>query len=117
MQKVNDKCACGSGNKYKKCCMNRRPPLDKPIVVDYPKANTNGNANNMESLHTHTYLPPKTNIQSIIRNELEKSMAAIKEPHCKVCGDTAKDGKLFEIPTQIGDIYLCEECYNIQMKM
>ena len=107
-QKVNDKCACGSGKKYKKCCNS---PVANPTSM-----NTDANKNT-ESLHTHKYLPPKTKIQSAIRDELGRLMADIKEPHCRVCGDTANDGKLFEIPTQIGNIYLCGECYNIQKKM
>ena len=98
-QKVNDKCLCGSGKKHKKCCMN------------------NSSTSNIETLDTQIYLPPATLEQSIFRNKLEKLMENIKEPHCKICGDTQNDSKLLKIPTQIGDIYLCEFCYNVQMDM
>ncbi len=95
-QKVNDKCFCGSGKKYKKCCIN------KP---------------NYNVIPTHTYLPPQTLTQSIIRHTLDELMENITDPHCKICGDTENDGKILKIPTQIGDIYLCEFCYNFQSKM
>ena len=95
-QKVNDKCLCGSGKKYKKYCIN------KPNSNDVP---------------THIYLPPQTPTQSIIRYTLDKLMKNITDPHCKICGDTENDGKILKIPTQIGDIYLCEFCYNVQSKM
>lgn len=89
-QKVNDKCLCGSGKKYKKCCINKL---------------------------THTYLPPQTLSQSITRNTLDKLMEHITVPHCKICGDTEDDGKIIKLSTQIGDIYFCEFCYNIQINM
>lgn len=44
-------------------------------------------------------------------------MENITEIHCKICGDTKDDGKILKIPTQIGDIYLCEFCYNVQEQM
>ena len=91
-QKVNDKCACGSGKKYKICCMHK-------------------------VLHKHIYLPPKTMEQFAVRATLEVLMAGISVPHCKVCGDTEKESKIVKIPTQIGDIYLCEDCYRIQKNM
>jgi hypothetical protein len=95
-QKVNDKCLCGSSKKYKKCCINK---LNSNVIP------------------THTYLPPQTLTQSITRNTLDKLMENITDPHCKICGDTENDGKILKIPTQIGDIYLCEFCYNVQSKM
>ena len=95
-QKVNDKCLCGSGKKYKKCCINKPPSNIIP---------------------THTYLPPQTLSQSVARFQLENLMEHITEPHCKICGDTENDGKIIKIPTQIGYIYLCEFCYNVQIKM
>jgi hypothetical protein len=99
-QKVNDKCLCGSGLKYKKCCKNNKDLYNDIKVLD-----------------THKYIPPKTIIQSIARNTLDILMENIKEPHCKICGDTEKDGKIVKVPTQIGDIYFCEFCYNVQIKM
>ena len=99
-QKVNDKCLCGSGLKYKKCCKIKQD-----------------SKSNIEVLDTHKYIPPQTITQSVSRNILDKLMENIKEPHCKICGDTEKDGKILKVPTQVGDIYLCEFCYNIQKKM
>ena len=99
-QKVNDKCLCGTGLKYKKCCKNKHE-----------------SKNNIEVLDTHKYTHPKTMGQLLWRNISDKSMENIKEPHCKICGDTEKNSKIFKIPTQIGDIYLCEFCYNVQIKM
>lgn len=95
-QKVNDKCLCGSDKKYKKCCINKPPSNVIPI---------------------HTYLPPQTLSQLITRITLDKLMKNITDPHCKICGDTENDGKIIKIPMQIGNIYLCEFCYNVQSKM
>jgi hypothetical protein len=91
-QKVNDKCLCGSNKKYKKCCK-------------------------IDVLHKHNYLPPQSESQSIARFTSDILMKNIQEPHCKVCGDTEKDGKIFKIPTQTNDIYLCQFCYNVQKNM
>jgi hypothetical protein len=95
-QKVNDKCLCGSGKKYKKCCINK------------PNSNV---------IPIHTYLPPQTLTQSITRHTLDILMENITDPHCKICGDIENDCKILKIPTQIGNIYLCEFCYNVQSKM
>ena len=95
-QKVNDKCLCGSGKKYKKCCINKQ---------------------NSNVIATHTYLPPQTLTQSITRNTLDKLMENVTGPHCKICGDTEHDGKLLRIPTQMGDMYFCEFCYDCQINM
>jgi hypothetical protein len=94
-QRVNDKCRCGSGKKYKKCCLNK-------TQIELPP---------------HTVLPPKSFEQMMVRQYLEKKMENIKEPHCKICGDTEKNGKIMKIPTQNNDIYLCEFCYNVQINM
>jgi hypothetical protein len=94
-QPVNDKCLCGSEKKYKKCCLNK-------TLIELPP---------------HTDLPPISFEQMMVRNQLEKIMENIKEPHCKICGDTEKDGKIMKIPTQNNDMYLCEFCYNVQMKL
>jgi len=200
-QKVNEKCLCGSGKKYKKCCINKPNSnvipthitnLEKqetPLLIEgtlrhqsniinaktkygnifngkiiytkyfgdtnnvptlvcsedislvlgkprYPEKFTDDeykikliDRNNcglysvevskcdIEVLHTHTYLPPQTLTQSITRHTLDKLMENITDTHCKICGDTENDGKILKIPTQIGDIYLCEFCYNVQSKM
>jgi hypothetical protein len=196
-QKVNDKCLCGSGKKYKKCCINKSSSnvitnLEKqetPLLIEgtlrhqsniinaknkygnifngkivytkyfgddndiptlvcsddvnlvlgkprYPEKFTDDeykiklmDRNNcglysievskcdIKVLPRHTYLPPQTLSQSITRHTLDKLMENITDPHCKICGDTENDGKILKIPTQIGDIYFCEFCYNIQSKM
>lgn len=201
MQKVNDKCSCNSGKKYKKCCMNKpqsnviptyienlekqETPLliegtlrqqhniinaknkygnsfkgkiintkyfgdnnniptlvcsdDTNLVLGKPRYPENFiddeykikliDRNNcglysieiskcdIEVLQKHNYLPPQTLTQSITRNTLNKLMENIKEPHCEICGDTENDCKIKKIPTQIGYIYLCEDCYDIQLNM
>ena len=199
-QKVNDKCLCGSGKKYKKCCINKSSHViptyitnlekhETPLLIEgtlrhqdniinaktkygnifngkivytkyfgddndiptlvcrddiklvlgkprYPEKFTDNeykikliDRNNcglysievskcdIEVLHRHTYLPPQTLSHSITRNTLDKLMENISEPHCKICGDTENDSKILKMPTQIGDIYLCEDCYNIQSNM
>ena len=199
-QKVNDKCLCGSGKKYKKCCKNKSSNViptyitnlekqETPLLIEgtlghqdniinaktkygnifngkivytkyfgddndiptlvcrddiklvlgkprYPEKFTDDeykikliDRNNcglysievskcdIEVLHRHTYLPPQTLTQSITRHTLDKLMENITDPHCKICSDTENDGKILKIPTQIGDIYLCEDCYNIQSNL
>ena len=103
-QKVNDKCLCGSGKKYKSCCKN------KPILTEEKKSN-------VEVLPTHNYLHPQTLNQSMARVTLDLLNEKIQKHHCKICGDTEDDGKIFKIPTQVNDIYLCEFCYNVQINM
>lgn len=45
-------------------------------------------------------------------------MKNITVHHCKICGDTENNDKIIKIPTEeMGDIYLCEFCYNVQIKM
>jgi len=67
--------------------------------------------------NVHNYIPPKTPEQAAARAMLDAMMKNIKEDHCKVCGDTEKDGVLLKIPTNVGDIFLCEYCYSVQSKM
>jgi hypothetical protein len=62
-------------------------------------------------------LPPKTAEEASARILLEGLMQHIKADHCKVCGDTEKDGILLKIPTDKGDIFLCDFCYNVQSNM
>jgi hypothetical protein len=52
--------------------------------------------------------------QEIARNVIDKLTANIKEPCCRICGDTEKDGKLVEIQ---GEFCLCEFCFNVQSNM
>tara|TARA_R110000751_G_scaffold15016_3_gene48634 strand:- start:1384 stop:1626 length:243 start_codon:yes stop_codon:yes gene_type:complete len=52
--------------------------------------------------------------QEIARNAIDKLTANIKEPCCRICGDTEKDGKLVEIQ---GEFCLCEFCFNVQINM
>jgi hypothetical protein len=105
-QKVNDKCLCGSSKKYKKCCKNKSVSNIIPT-----------NITNNETIETYTYLPAQSHEQLIYRSMIEEKFKNIKEPHCKICGDTENDGKILKIPTQIGDIYLCQFCYDIQINM
>lgn len=124
-QKVNDKCLCGSGKKYKKCCINKQPISVVPkYITDVEKEEnsvlieeTLKHKPNIEVLNNHTYLPPQTTDQLIFRNMLKPYHENIKEPHCEICGDTENDGKLFKIPTQISIIFMCEFCYNVQTQM
>jgi hypothetical protein len=198
-QKVNDKCLCGSGKKYKKCCINKIPSNDIlkkiidiekeeiPLLIEgtlrnqqniinakmkygnifngkivstkyfgnemeiptlvcsednnlvlgkprYPEKFTDDEykiklidryncgkysieVTKIEDIPKHTYISPQTLRESITRNTLDELNKNIKELHCKICGDTEKEGKIMKIPTQIGDIYLCEFCYNIQINM
>lgn len=93
---MNDTCFCGSGKKNKNCCRNKQPSNEIQI---------------------HKYLPPRTTNQAICRHELEQLYKNINEPHCKICGDTEKESKIVSIPTQVGDLHLCEFCYRIQRNM
>jgi len=94
-QHVNEKCICGSGKKYKKCCLNK-------TLIELPP---------------HNALQSASFTQYMVRNELEELMKNIKVPHCKICGDTEKDSKIMKIPIENNHMYLCEFCYNVQMKM
>ena len=94
-RRSNNKCSCGSGKKYKKCCAVKK-------IINLPQ---------------HTEISPTSLQQTIVREQLEKRMKNIKEPHCKICGDTKEDGKIMKIPTQNGVTYLCEFCYDVQINM
>jgi hypothetical protein len=88
-QHVNDLCACASGKKYKKCCMN--------IVKD-----------------KHIEIPAQTPCQAEFREYTRNLFQKIEGPHCKICGDTEQ---LLKILTQNDYILLCDFCYNVQMNM
>ena len=92
-ERVNSPCACGSGKKYKRCCMN---------VV---------------RLQEHPYVPPQTATQSAVRTAAAELGKGILEPHCVICGDTNRDSKILRVPTQKGESDLCEDCYRIQIAM
>lgn len=83
---VNDSCPCGSGKKYKKCCR-----LNKFVEVG-----------------------PQNPEQQLWREMTKRMFADIKEPHCKICGDT---DELRKIQTNKGEAIFCEYCYNVQMNM
>lgn len=100
--KVNDKCLCGSDKKYKKCCLGK----------------------NIAALDEHNYVHPNSIHQLHIRNVIQQYAAAsVKargregDPYCRVCGDTEDLCKILVIPTQAGNINLCEDCYRIQKSM
>jgi hypothetical protein len=91
-QKVNDKCNCKSGKKYKKCCMN--------IPQNTQKTHKQSDAM-MEMLDYIHMQMPYANI-----------------PHCKICGDTEDKGPLKKCDLIGGGIALfCNTCFRCQMSM
>jgi uncharacterized protein YecA (UPF0149 family) len=142
-QKVNDKCVCGSGKKYKKCCKlkdnkeNFKKSMEELQELNYNSILNNTYQNNIdkklkecgnnfnkinnnlyeEEIGIHKYLPATSIVQSCTRDEFEEMFKHIKELHCKICGDTEKNSKILKIPTNIGYIILCDFCYKVQSNM
>jgi hypothetical protein len=83
---VNESCPCGSGKKYKKCCR----------------------------LHTFIEVGPATYEQKYWQEMTRHIFTDIKEPHCRICGDTKK---LMKLQTQNGESVFCDFCFSVQMSM
>jgi hypothetical protein len=92
-QRVNDKCNCKSGKKYKKCCMN----VPKELDISY--------------------------FQEMYRNIVDSyhsQMPYANNPYCKICGDTEE---LNEAPLKKcnliggGTAFFCDTCYKCQRSM
>jgi hypothetical protein len=102
-QKVNDKCNCESGKKYKKCCMNN------------PKESDSRKESDSSELSDTPHI--RHAIRNIIRNH-HMQMPYANKPHCEICGDTIKDGPLIKCMLISGGSGLfCKYCYECQMRM
>ncbi len=62
-------------------------------------------------------LPPKNIMELAGRAIIDERNSKIKEPHCRICGDTEADGLLVKITTQVSTFSLCEVCFECQESM
>ena len=80
--------------------------------------------NKIKKVKGYRMLPASTPLQKY----MESLHNHIKEPHCKICGDTLEDGNLLKIQSQylsledgnllkIQSQYLCETCFDCQKSM
>jgi hypothetical protein len=67
-------------------------------------------------MKTQTY-EQRPHIQPSRRTIFRELNRHIKVPHCIVCGDTHKDGKLIHANTDEGTELFCQYCYDCQMRM
>tara|TARA_Y100000310_G_C20261161_1_gene613694 strand:- start:314 stop:607 length:294 start_codon:yes stop_codon:yes gene_type:complete len=62
-------------------------------------------------------LPPSNIHQAQFRRMIDERHSNIREPHCKICGDTEEEETLIELTTNEGIQYLCKTCHGIQKRM
>ena len=69
-------------------------------------------------METMNYVKPRSKKQDGIRKAIDEVLSGIKEPHCKICGDTddLKTVGVLKGKEHIKMIF-CEFCYNIQINM
>ena len=84
----NDPCPCGSGKKYKKCCLNRgvELPADFPYIKQYPQEDEN---------QSIVMLTPQIPNEDILKLE-KKILEYIKKNH-PACLQDAKDNVAFTL--------------------
>ena len=63
---------------------------------------------------THQNVEASTVDELLFRHACKQAYSHIKEPHCKICGDTIKHGGLNKISD---GTHLCDTCLCIQKNM
>lgn len=109
-----ENCSC-VGIGYKRCgkCLNVLY-CSELCQRDHWKSHKEQCGDTLNKLkNSNVYIGPDHDLKKQIRDEITKQWDHIKEPHCKICGDTERLCGLKRTHSGI----LCDDCIRIQHNM